>query len=719
MIRPARQILVGGLALLLGVGATFGGERALVDTTRSPAAKMYMPDLADVKWTGGLWGERFQVCRDTMVPHLWEIFSDPNESHAWDNFLMAAGLGNGRDGKPHGPAFNDGDFLKWVEALSQMYAVTRDPKIDRQLDKIIAVIAKAQRADGYLHTPKIILQRQAAAAAAGAAGSGVGAKGEGKGGDATEPSPTAPLKPQEFEDREHFETYNMGHLMTAACVHYRATGKTTLLACARKAADYIDRLCQTAPADLARNAICPSHYMGVVELYRATREPRYLALAKRLVEIRSLVPPEIGSDQNQDRIPFREMIEAVGHAVRANYLYAGVADVFAEDGDASLLKTLTTLSENVADKKLYVTGMTGALYDGASPDGSAKNSAIKVVAQAYGRPYQLPNLTAYNETCATVGFALWQWRMLAVTGDARYADLFEQSLYNGVLPGISLDGKNYFYVNALKKLQSFDVPLRWSRTRQPNIKSSFCCPPNVVRTIAEAHNYVYALSPDTLWVNLYAATELDTAWIDGGRIKLRQETDYPWSGAVKLTIDEAPAREIALKLRIPGWLHAGAAHLSVNGIAATAPLVPSSYAEVKRVWKAGDTVALDFDFSPVLLEANPLVEETTDQIAVRCGPIVYCVESNDLPAGVSLADVAVALDPVHRRFTSQREQIVNAHVVALTLPAFARQAAPWQPGQLYREARTAAAREFPLKLVPYFSWGNRGDTEMSVWLPVR
>ncbi len=710
--RPARLVALAAFALG-ALPLARAGEKALIDTTRSPSAKMYMPDLADVRWQGGLLGERFEVCRTTMVPHLWEIFSDKNESHAWDNFLMAAGLGTGRDGKPHGPSFNDGDFLKWVEALSQIYAVTHDPAIDKQLDEIIAVVAKAQRADGYLHTPKIILQRQAAAAAATLAANQKAAN-DGPVGTA------APKNAKEFEDREHFETYNMGHLMTTACIHYRATGKTSLLDCARKAADYIDHLCQTVPADLARNAICPSHYMGVVELYRTTHEPRYLALAKQLVEIRSLVPPDVGSDQNQDRVPFREMFEAVGHAVRANYLYAGVADVYAEDGDTSLLKPLAALSENVADKKLYVTGMTGALYDGASPDGSSRNPVIKTVAQAYGRPYQLPNLSAYNETCATIGFALWQWRMLEVTGDARYADLFEQSLYNGVLPGISLDGTHYFYVNALKKLKAFDsVPLRWSRTRTPNIRSSFCCPPNVVRTIAEAHNYVYSLSPDTLWVNLYAGTDLDTKWTDGMHIKLRQETDYPWSGAVKLTIADAPAKETTLKLRIPGWLHAGAAKLAVNGQPLDTALTPGTYADVKRTWKAGDVITLDLAFKPVLLESNPLVEETTDQLAVRCGPLVYCVESNDLPDGVSLTDVALALDEPHRQFIAQRDQIGNAKLVTLTVPAFARQRSAWSPNQLYREAPAPTAKEFPLKLVPYYAWGNRGDTEMSVWLPSR
>jgi DUF1680 family protein len=628
-----------------------------------------------------------------MIPHMWTIFADPNESHAWDNFLMAAGLGEGRgDGKPHGPPFNDGDFLKWFEALAQVYAVTKDPAIDAEMDRIIAVVGKAQREDGYLHTQKIIPQRRGQ--------TGVAAT--------------------EFEDREHFETYNMGHLITAACIHYRATGKTTMLGLARKAADYIDRLCREHPADLARNAICPSHYMGVTELYRVTREPRYLELAKQLIEIRSLVPPSVGSDHNQDRIPFRESTEAVGHAVRANYLYAGVADVYAEDGDATLLKPLEAIAADVDGQKLYVTGMTGAIYDGASPDGapSRLHPQIKTIHQAYGRDYQLPNLTAYNETCATIGYGMWMWRQFTLTGDAHLADLFEQTLYNGVLPGISLEGKHYFYVNPLRKLADFDYPLRWSRTRTPNIKSSFCCPPNVVRTIAEAHNYVYALSPQAVWVNLYAASTLDTAWTDGTRIKLRQETDYPWSGAVKLVIEQAPAAETTLKLRVPGWLKPGSVSIRINGRPAGIAAVPGTYADLKRVWHNGDTVQFDMTFKPVMLEANPLVEETLNQVAVKYGPLVYCVESNDLPKDVHLRDVALSVaSPAV--FTSQHERIAGADVLTLTVPALALPRAAWTPGQLYREATAQPPQDIRLKLVPYYAWGNRGDTEMSVWLPAR
>jgi len=514
----------------------------------------------------------------------------------------------------------------------------------------------------------------------------------------------------------------MGHLMTAACVHHRATGKTTLLEAARKAADYLERLAREKPDELARNAICPSHYMGVAELYRATREPRYLALARRLIEIRDLVPgTAVGSDQNQDRVPLRLMTEAVGHAVRANYLYAGMADVLAETEEPAWRAALTALSRDVATQKLYITGMTGALYDGASPDGATKHGTIRPVHQAYGRDYQLPNLTAYNETCATIGFALWQWRQLALTGEAGHADLFEQALYNGVLPGISLDGKRYFYVNPLRKLADFKLPLRWSRTRTPNIKSSFCCPPNVVRTIAEAHNYVYALGPDTLWVHLYGASRLDTRDAAGERIAVRQETEYPWAGAVKFTVEAAPARMWTWRLRVPGWLRPGAATLRVNGAEAEVPLVPGTYAEVTRMWRAGDTVELRLEFGPTLWEANPLVEETLGQVAVRCGPLVYCVESTDLPPGVRLSEVALSMGSEARVFEGKMERVAGVPVRTLTTTATALQRPVWKADELYREAARGAPMAFTLKLVPYFAWGNRGgeEAEMSVWLPGR
>jgi len=255
--------------------------------------------------------------------------------------------------------------------------------------------------------------------------------------------------------------------------------------------------------------------------------------------------------------------------------------------------------------------------------------------------------------------------------------------------------------------------------RQPNIQASFCCPPNVVRTIAEAQDYIYSLSKDTLWVNLYGASALDTAWIDGGRIKLRQETDYPWSGAVKFTIGEAPARPIALKLRIPGWSRAGQASLRVNGRPVDGTPKPGTYFELKRAWKPDDTVELDLRFDAVLVEASPLVEETLGQVAVKYGPLVYCLESNDLPAGVRLEDVALALDTPHERFTFQRQKIANAELVTLSVPALEIRRDQSASSQLYHEVDPTPPRPIQITLIPYYAWDNRGDTEMTVWLPAR
>src|SRR4029077_7762069 len=236
-------------------------------------------------------------------------------------------------------------------------------------------------------------------------------------------------------------------------------------------------------------------------------------------------------DDNQDRIPFRRQSEAMGHAVRANYLYTGAADIFAETGDKTLLTPLTTIWENVVNEKLYVTGACGALFDGASPDGSKEQSQITRIHQAYGRDYQLPNSTAHNETCAAIGNVLWNWRMLQITGDARYADVLEQTLYNAVLAGESLDGKSFFYTNTLRQLDTMPVDLRWSRTRAPYF-SSFCCPPNVARMIAEVADYAYCKTAHGVCANLYGSSVLETT-INGEKLKLTQETDYPWDGTVK------------------------------------------------------------------------------------------------------------------------------------------------------------------------------------------
>ncbi|MHC4434292.1 MAG: glycoside hydrolase family 127 protein, partial [Planctomycetota bacterium] len=497
-----------------GAKATDGG---ITNTLASPHARLHAVDIGAVQWTDGFWADRFDVCRTAMIPNMWNLLEDPEISGAYDNFLVAAGSKKGRH---RGPKWHDGDFYKWLEAAAFVYATTRDKKLDRQMDQIIEMIGQAQRDDGYIHTPVIIDQHQQRSGA------------------------------DEFQNRLDFETYNMGHLMTCACVHHRATGKTNLLRVAEKAADFLCAAFESSPRSLANNGICPSHYMGLVELYRTVADTKYLELAKGLIDARNLV--EDRTDHNQDRIPFRQQSQAVGHAVRANYLYAGVTDVYAETGDRSLFDALEKIWLDVAYRKMYVTGATGALYDGASPDGSKVHSSIQLVHQAYGRPYQLPNITAYNESCATIGFALWNWRMLAVTGQARFADLLELGLYNGVLATIGLDGKRFFYTNPLARVDKLPFPLRWSRKREPYI-GCFCCPPNSVRTVAEVSAYAYSISDAGIWFNLYGSSILDTTLGSGEAVRLKQQTEYPWQGTIRISLEEVPEREFSLFLRIPGW----------------------------------------------------------------------------------------------------------------------------------------------------------------------
>lgn len=661
---------------------------SLVDTSQSPYSDIYMVALDDVAWTEGFWAERFDVLQHKMIPYMWELFQDDEASHAWSNFLIAAGMGNGIDNEFAGPSFNDGDFLKWFESVVNVYAVTKDPELDALMDRIIEVVGKAQREDGYLHTKNIIPER------------------------------TGHKQRKQFEDRDHFETYNMGHLITTACLHYRATGKDSMLTLAIKAADYIDKVCREDPEGLALNAICPSHYMGIMELYRTTGVERYRDLGKKMISIRSLVPESVGSDHNQDRIPFEEMSEAVGHAVRANYLYAGVADVVAETGDPSYMHALQCIAEDVWSQKLYITGMTGALYDGASPDASSDHFAIKLVHQAYGRDYQLPNLTAYNESCATIGYNLWNWRMFTLTKDVHYIDLFEQTLYNGVLPGISLDGKKYFYANPLKKLDDFNWPMRWPITRAGNIPESFCCPPNVLRTIAEVQNYAYALGENVLYVNLYGSNSLETEWNDGDCVKISQQTNYPWEGSVKITIESAPKSNKIIQLRIPEWVDPKNTSVAINGKRFSTELEPGTYCKLERNWSDGDVIELHLGFEVAIYEANPLVEENLNQVAVKYGPLVYCVEAVDLPEGVDIQDLRIAPDFKKDEIEFIKESVEGSEIQFIQIPAYAVVNESWDDSTLYRKRAVSEMKPISLKLIPYYAWDNRGDCEMTIWIPL-
>jgi len=654
-------------------------------TTSSPHAPLRPLHAAEARWSSGFWGSVQDRTFTSTVPGIWQSLSDGDVSPGLRNFRIAAGLDAGTH---DGPPFMDGDFYKWLEAAIAQLEVAPDAALAAQIEELAQLIASVQREDGYLHTPVLIQSRQAEQAVA-------------------------------LADRFHFETYNLGHLITMGVRHFEVTGSTTLLDVARRAASFLEDLAVNKPVELARSAICPSHYMAVIELYRATDDPQYLDLAEAFLRVRDDFD---GGDDNQDRLPVREQKVAAGHAVRANYLYAGLADLIAENGDRELLEVLEGIWNDVVDTKLYITGGCGALYDGASPDAFPWQQDISRVHQAYGRAFQLPNTTAHNESCANIGMILWSERMLALTGDARYADVIEQIAYNSLLSSISLDGSEYFYTNPLRQVRDLPFPLRRpgdtaihpvpspppsdERLRERYL-SCFCCPPNIARTLARFHERAASLSSDGLFVHQYGGSSLDLA---GGVLSLREDSDYPWSEQIAFTVTAAAEGGVPVHLRIPGW--SSGATLTVNGRAEPAP-TPGTYARLDRTWAEGDVIVLTLPMPVRVLRGHRLAEEITNQVAVQRGPVVYALESTDLPDGVVLEQAAVRRGA---SFETGRREIAGSPVTVLTTQLAVIPDA--DEDALYTDLDDAELLTVPVTLIPYFAWGNRGPSEMSVWLPV-
>lgn len=675
-----------GVVLMAAVPAM--AQSGLTDMSRSQQAKMKNTPLGAVRWTGGFWADRFNVMSTTGIWSMWDTWNTPWEtidamglhgSNGFRNFEVAAGTVKG---KHHGPPFHDGDMYKWLEACATVYAITKDPKLDALMDKFIEQVALAQRADGYIHTPVVISERNAGidshANTENAAGIEIGKD-----------------QKHAFASRLNFETYNLGHLITAGIIHKRATGKTTLFDCGRKAADFLYNFLTNDAAELSRNAICPSHYMGAAEMYRETGDEKYLTLAKGLIAIRDSV--ENGEDHNQDRHKFREQYEAMGHAVRANYLYAGVADLYSETGEAQLMKNLSAIWDDIIQHKIYIMGGCGALYDGVSPDGTTYNQpSIQQIHQAYGRQFQLPQEAAHNEICAQIGMMLFSWRMFQTTGDAKYIDNIENELYNGILSGISIDGKDFFYTEALRRTKEFPYTMRWPKHRQHYI-TCFCCPPNTLRTLCQAQEYAYALSGNVLWVNLYGNNTLTTK-----DLVVEQQTDYPWDGKIMLTVKKAKNLQ-TIQLHKPNWCDKYT--VKVNG--------ENADLSITRKWKKGDVIELNLDMRPRLVEANPLVEEAKNQVAVMRGPIVYCLEGQDIQGDCRISDIAL---PTDIQLKEVPMTIEGHSFTALEGDAIVASDKAWDNQTLYRELSKPASRKVRIRLIPYYAWDNRGIQDMSLWL---
>jgi DUF1680 family protein len=644
----------------------------VVDAASTRFAQIKPVPVTSVDLKGDFWGPRFATNRERTLPSQWDLLESTGRLN---NFRRVSGE---HDGPYVGMFFNDTDLYKWLEAASWVIARGPDALLEQRIDEGITLIERAQGDDGYIDS-YFSLERE----------------GE-----------------RWTNLRDLHEMYCAGHLIQAAVAHHRATGRSRLLNVAIRVADL---LCgRFGPKSEGKVEDIDGHEeieMALIELARETGHERYIALARFFINARGhglLAGGRFGDAYFQDDVPFEKMETLAGHAVRALYMACGVTDLYLETGEAGLLARLETLWSRLAARRMYITGGVGSRHDG----------------EAIGADYELPNAQAYTETCAAIGSMMWCHRMLAATGSARYADLFEWTLYNGMLPGWSLDGQAYYYVNPLED--------DGGHRRQPWYYCA-CCPPNVARTVASLPGYVYGTDADSIYVHLYMESD---ARIDfnGQTVKLRQQTRYPWDGMVGIGIDAQG--DFALKLRVPGWVDgatglnamqgsfgAGAqasapVTVTVNGEAVDATPDEKGYIAIRRAWKHGDSVRLDLPMTTRVWQSHPKVAENRGRIALSRGPVLYCVERADMP-GIDLDELYV--DP-QRIETEWREGQLGGVVVLKGVARKREIESDWL-GSLYRPTNqatdTSRSSEATLIAIPYFAWHNRESGPMKVWLNYR
>ncbi len=620
--------------------------------------------FTDVRIGDGFWLPRLETNRTVTVRY---DFQKCEETGRISNFARAGGL---EQGKFEGIPFNDSDVVKVVEGASYTLAMHPDPDLDKYLDDLIAKIAAAQEDDGYLYTARTL-------------GFTNGMTG-----------------PQRWTNLSaSHELYNVGHMYEAAVAHFLATGKRSFLEVAIKNADY---LVKTFGPEPGQRIDVPGHQeieIGLVKLYRVTGEEKYLRLAKFFIDMRGRADQrKIYGEYCQDHKPLVEQTEVTGHAVRAGYLYSGVADVAALTGDEEYIRAIDRLWEDMVSRQMYLTGSVGVFEHG----------------EGYSRPYDLPNLKAYNETCAAIANALWNHRMFLLHGDAKYIDVLERIIYNGFLSGISLSGDTFFYPNPL----ACDGRFRFNHgdlVRSPWFGCS-CCPVNVVRFIPSIAGYVYAHRGDEVFVNLYVAGS-GVVKRPVGTLRLEQQTRYPWDGKVRIVVQGEPAGTWALKLRIPGWaqgrpvpgdLYRYATEatppvlLTVNGQSVGLDL-QDGYATIRREWKGNDVVELDLPMPIRRVVAHENVVDDRGRVAIERGPVLYCIEGADHGGrvlNVVLSDEA-ELSPEHRT------DLLDGVTV---LQGTAREAYRSDGGEVQTKPTA-------LTMIPYYAWCHRGANEMAVWLP--
>jgi DUF1680 family protein len=619
-----------------------------VSTTNSPYSKFRALPLHNVKITGGFWGNLQGINRRVT---LLDGYKKLEQAGNFENLRHAAGLS---DTPYQGPVFMDEDVYKWLEAVSHEIENSADPELVELAGRTIELLSAAQQPDGYLDSYYQVVALD-----------------------------------KRWTDLDHgHEMYCAGHLIQAAVAHHRATGSDSLLNIARRFADHINSIF----GPRRREGTCghPEIEMALVELYRQTGAQHYLELAQCLVDRRGRNKMAgfdgYGPGYHQDRVPVREAQVVEGHAVRQLYLLAGVTDIYLETGEKALLDAALRLWDDAFTRKMYITGGFGSRYEGES----------------FGEPYELPSDRCYCETCAAVGSAMWNWRMLLATGEARFADELERVLYNGFLSGYAHDGQHYFYVNPLESREGAERPA-WHRVA--------CCPPNIMRQVAAVGHYVATHDESGVQVHQYISSIVRTG-PEGEPRTLSLETDYPWDGRVGLTIDETDSEPWQLSLRVPGWCLQP--RLSVNGLD-VGPVQSGSYARVKRTWAPGDVVELFLPIEPEWVRPNPRVDAVRGSVALVRGPLVYCLEEIDQERGVSLLDVWA--DTASELKESWEGELLGGMMV-VQARGQVELSATWD-GRLYEtvDGDTTSNASLMLTAIPYYAWANRGKAGMRVWIP--
>jgi uncharacterized protein len=656
--------------LMLGLGAAL------------PAAAQHTADypiqavpFTKVKLTDSFWLPRLKINTDVTIP---ASFARCEATNRVKNFEMAAAK-SGKFATVY--PFDDTDIYKTIEGASYSMSVYPDAKLDAYVDGLIAKVGAAQEPDGYLYTARTI--------------------------DPAHPHSWAGQQRWEKERELSHELYNAGHLYESAVAHYEATGKKTLLNIALKNADLV---CSVFGP--GKRTVAPGHEiveMGLVKLYRVTGKPEYLSTAKFFIEARGQYkgydpksPDPFKNGQYwQDDQPVTAQTEAEGHAVRAEYLYSAMADVAALTGDKKLLAAVDTIWQNMVGKKLYVTGGTGAVPGG----------------ERFGANYELPNTTAYNETCASVADVYWNQRMFQLHGDAKYVDVLEKVLYNGLISGVGLDGKSFFYSNAMQIKNAMGY-----HDTEPARAGWFecsCCPTNLARLMPALPGYVYAQNGRDLYVNLFVSGT-STLSIGKQKVSITQQNNYPWDGGLKFTVNPAAATDFTLRLRIPGWARneaipsnlytfatpsGQAATLKING-KPVAYTLRNGYAVLARKWHQGDVIDLTLPMEVRRVLANAKVNDDLGKVALQRGPVMYCAEWTDNHGKTSNLIV-----PASTAFSAAFQPGLLNGVMTLTATVPAVEV----------DASATSIRTVPqtLTAIPYYAWANRGKGEMTVWFPER